>query len=144
MKKNKTYIAFLRGINVGGHHKVPMAELKIVLSKMGFENIITILNSGNVIFSSTPKKTELLEKTISVELEKAFSFAIPIVIRSAEDILTTIESNPFEKFELTKDKRFYISFLKKDELPELKLPWTSEDSSFKIIEIKDAIKKLSI
>ena len=47
------YVALLRGINVGGHHKVPMAELRKELENLGFTNIVTILNSGNVIFETS-------------------------------------------------------------------------------------------
>ena len=55
-------VAFLRGINVGGHHKVPMAELKTTLVGMGFSNIKTLLNSGNVVFTAPARKIEVLEK----------------------------------------------------------------------------------
>ncbi|MGY8913954.1 MAG: DUF1697 domain-containing protein, partial [Flavobacteriales bacterium] len=48
--KKDFYIAFLRGINVGGHHKVPMAVLKTEFEKLGFKNIVTLLNSGNILF----------------------------------------------------------------------------------------------
>lgn len=44
------YVAFLRGINVSGHHKVPMADLRKEMEKLNFEKVITILNSGNIIF----------------------------------------------------------------------------------------------
>ena len=130
---NQTFIAFLRGINVGGHHKVPMAELKTHLSNMGFENIITILNSGNVIFDSAPKKEEKLEQEISVKLETVFGFNIPVLIRNSDEILKIIDSNPFENHQLTKDKRFYISFLKNEKEVNLKTPWISDDNSFEIL-----------
>ena len=48
--KLQQYVALLRGINVGGHHKVPMADLKKLLANLGFTNITTLLNSGNVIY----------------------------------------------------------------------------------------------
>jgi len=50
LKRKEKYVAFLRGINVGGHHKVPMADLRKELEKLGFENVMTLLNSGNIIF----------------------------------------------------------------------------------------------
>ena len=46
------YVALLRGINVGGNNRVPMAELKLCFEKMGFNNVVTYINSGNVIFES--------------------------------------------------------------------------------------------
>jgi len=81
------YVAFLRGINVSGHHKVPMAELRKELTKLGFTNVITLLNSGNVIFESSSDDAELLEKTIAEHLEKVFGFQIPVLIRNAAGYL---------------------------------------------------------
>ncbi len=131
------YIAFLRGINVGGHHKVPMAELRMELKKIGFKDIITILNSGNIIFKSQEKNVKVLEKEIAIHLEETFKFKIPVVIRKADEILNLLKNNPFKKIEENKEIRFYISFL--NEIPdhELEIPWTSEDHSFRILEIRD-------
>ena len=63
--KNPTeqYVAFLRGINVGGHHKIPMAELRNVMEEMGFSEVVTLLNSGNVIFDSPPNQYRKARKT---------------------------------------------------------------------------------
>ena len=48
----KRYVAFLRGINVGGHHKIKMAALKLLFADLGFEHVITYIQSGNVIFNA--------------------------------------------------------------------------------------------
>lgn len=138
MKTEKhTYVAFLRGINVGGHHKVPMANLKTELQKMGFENITTLLNSGNIIFNGPNGTTSELERQISTHLEKIFGFPIPTIIRTSSVILKLLENNPFENIELNKDIRLYVSFLKKNENADLELPWESPDTSYKIIEKRD-------
>jgi len=80
MRKEK-YVAFLRGINVGGHHKVPMADLRKELEKLGFENVETLLNSANIIFEAISDYEENLEKKISAHLEKSFGFPIPTIVR---------------------------------------------------------------
>lgn len=133
----QTYIALLRGINVGGHHKVPMAELRQEMEKMGFENVRTLLNSGNVVFGGDPESEETLEKTMAARLEQVFSFAIPVLVRKAEDIKALIDADPFKDIEVTKNIRLYVSFLR--ELPEVEpaLPWISEDGFFKIMAIHD-------
>ena len=132
-----TYIAFLRGINVGGHHKVPMAELRAALETLKCENIVTLLNSGNVIFDAAITDIRQLETTISNHLERAFGFPIPTILRNSKTIVELIQNDPFKDIELTKDRRFYISLVKNDPQHRLKLPWKSEDGSFKIIEIRD-------
>ena len=53
IKSTERYVAFLRGINVGGHHKIPMADLRRALEELGFRKVVTLLNSGNVIFDSS-------------------------------------------------------------------------------------------
>lgn len=131
------YIAFLRGINVSGHHKVPMAELRKELAKLEFSNIITLLNSGNVIFESTSEDEESLEQSIAEHLEKVFGFQIPVLIRNANDISELINGNPFKNIEVTKDIRLYISFLKEKTGADISLPWSTEDGAFRILEIKD-------
>ena len=131
------YVAFLRGINVGGHHKVPMADLRKELGQLGFENIITILNSGNIIFEAKADALGKLEKTISNHLEHYFGFPIPTILRKAETIHKIFSLDPFKGVEVTKDIRLYISLLKKDAELDLDLPWTSPDGSFKIIDKQD-------
>ncbi|NAS32595.1 DUF1697 domain-containing protein [Flavobacteriaceae bacterium R38] len=136
MNSNK-YIAFLRGINVGGHHKVPMADLRKTLESLGFKNVITLLNSGNIIFYTTINNTGELEKLISEHLEKNFGFSIPTIIRSAKTILELFNNAPFQDIELHKDIRLYISLLRKNTVSDLEIPWTSPDNSYHIIEKKD-------
>lgn len=132
-KEKGKYIAFLRGINVGGHHKVPMADLKNEMKKLGFENIVTLLNSGNIIFEAISNDIEALENTISKHLEKAFGFPIPTILRTSEVIFGLIHSNPFKYIVLTKEIRLYVSFLRNASKTDLELPWTSSDKSFQIL-----------
>lgn len=131
------FVAFLRGINVGGHHKVPMVELKELLDKMGFTNISTLLNSGNIVFDSKEPDTLKIEDTLSKQLEDHFGFSIPTMIRMGSSIQDLAAQEPFKDIKLTKDIRLYVSFLKEEKESELQLPYTSEDSSFKILRLKD-------
>lgn len=133
------YIAFLRGINVGGHHKVPMAELRKEMEALKFENVVTILNSGNIIFDAAADDLESLERTISVHLEKAFGFQIPVILAKSETICNLLENNPFQDKELTKDLRWYVSFVRGSAGPELEIPWVSSDGSYQIIGKRDSI-----
>lgn len=133
----KKYIAFLRGINVSGHHKVPMIQLRKEMELLSFRNVITLLNSGNIIFESNNSNEDYLEKLISNHLEKTFGFPIPTIIRGSHEILELIQDNPFANIVLTKDIRLYISFLKNDIETNLQFPWTSDDEAFKILTKKD-------
>ncbi|MGB5361996.1 MAG: DUF1697 domain-containing protein [Aureibaculum sp.] len=133
MGKEK-YIAFLRGINVGGYHKVPMAELRNEMEKMNFDNVKTILNSGNIMFDAIASELEPMQKTISENLRKAFGFNIPTIIRKSDMIYDLLDKNPFKKIILTNEVRLYVSFLPKNVKSDLDLPWTSDDNSYTIID----------
>ncbi len=133
------YVAFLRGINVGGHHKVPMADLRKALEKLNCNNVITLLNSGNVIFETINNDIENLEKKISKNLEDTFGFPVPTIIKKSQTIHQLFNDAPFQNVKITKDIRLYVSFFKKNTMPDIELPWTSSDKSFKIIEIKNKI-----
>jgi len=131
------YVALLRGINVGGHKKVPMADLKALMAELGFDDVKTLLNSGNVIFSGPESETQLVEKQLAEAVEEKFGFAVPILVRHAEQLMAIEQLDPFQQIDVTKDIRRYVSFLKSkpDHAPDL--PWESDDGSFKIVSETD-------
>ena len=137
MPNNSTYIALLRGINVGGHHKVPMAELREAMEQQGFTKIITLLNTGNIIFDASVNETDQLEIEIADVLQSTFGFPIPVLIRKKAMLLDLVQSEPFKEIAMTKDIRLYISFLKKKPEMEIETPWVSVDGSFRILEVRD-------
>lgn len=136
MSSIKSYVAFLRGINVGGHHKVPMADLRNEFSRLKFENIVTILNSGNIIFDATGSN---LGEKISQHLEKTFGFPVPTIIVPAESIKNLLYNNPFSQVKATKDTRHYVSFLQNDPDTVVDIPWNSPEKDFAIIEKRNKI-----
>lgn len=77
MHQQQTYIALLRGINVGGHHKLPMADLRKEMVKLGFKHVKTLLNTGNIIFDGVAGSENMLEEEIAAHLERVFGFSIP-------------------------------------------------------------------
>lgn len=101
----QTYIALLRGINVGGHHKVPMAELRSLLERLGFENVSTLLNSGNVVFQTTENEGSKLEKLLVQKIGQEFGFEVPVMVRRREEIEELMSKKPFKAIETHKDIR---------------------------------------
>lgn len=132
--KPGTYVAFLRGINVGGRHKIPMATLRNVMETVGFSKVVTLLNSGNIIFESVDSHPGKIGKKISGLLESTFGFPVPTIVRKSSTIIELVEGNPFGNIEVTADIRFYVSFLKNEPKESIPLPWTSEDGSCIILE----------
>ena len=129
----KKYIAFLRGINVGGNKKVPMAELKKVLEKIGLKNVKTLLASGNVVFEADSDKIDELQDSISSAIEKAFKFPVPVLLRSFTDIQKIIALDPFKNITITPQTRLYVTFLTKKVQDKASSNFVSKDKSFNIL-----------
>ncbi|WP_458628719.1 DUF1697 domain-containing protein [Winogradskyella sp. PC D3.3] len=90
------YIALLRGINVGGHRKVPMVELRALLSDSGLEDVTTYIQSGNVIFKSLNKNLKQLEQRIQKLIREHFGFEVLVFVRTQEQLSTIFNRCPFE------------------------------------------------
>lgn len=127
------YIAFLRGINVGGHKKVKMEELKKTFEALGFENVKTLLASGNVIFSAPPENESTLVQKIEKKLETAFGHEIGVLIRKIETLQKLAEANPFAGIEVTPQTRLYVTFLAEKSSSSLKIPYETPDRNFIIL-----------
>lgn len=90
----KTYIALLRGINVGGNNRISMADLKQLCINCGFRNVRTYINSGNVVFESNNIEgilTDQLEKALLGSIQKP----IQVIIRTVDDLKLLVQKNPF-------------------------------------------------
>ena len=92
-----TYIVLLKGINVGGHKKVPMAELRELLSKLGFENVHTYIQSGNVILQSLEKNTLKIEETIKNAMLDYFGFVVSVLVISRPNLKRVFDNSQKEK-----------------------------------------------
>ena len=90
----KRYVALLRGINISGKNKVPMAELKKVFEELGFTEVKTYLNSGNVIFSSEKNNIGSLTGQIETMIKNQFGLDIPVFVTSKEDLKDILHHAP--------------------------------------------------
>jgi len=88
------YIAFLRGINVGGKNKISMSELKELFEQSGFDDVVTYINSGNVIFPSDNMDEKKLKEECELLIASKFQLNIPVAIISANDLLAAIDHEP--------------------------------------------------
>ena len=77
-------VAILRGINVGGKKRILMADLKLIFEKLGFSNITTYIQSGNVAFKSKKRSCPSLAKSIGERIAAEFKFEVPIQVLTAE------------------------------------------------------------
>ncbi len=86
-----SYVAFFRGINVGGHHLVKMDALRKLHESLGFENVKTLLQSGNVVFDAKTADAARIEEAF----EKEFGFRSAVIVRSAKELQAAAKKCPF-------------------------------------------------
>jgi uncharacterized protein (DUF1697 family) len=121
----KGYIALLRGINVGGHKKVLMAELRDLLTTSGLENVQTYIQSGNVIFKSSEENKRKLEAIIKEAINVHFGFEVPVLVRTKEEIKTILDDCPFPEA-----KKVLGYFIMLSEIPDRNLVEEATQKSY--------------
>ena len=95
----KTFIALFRGINVGGHNKLPMKELVAVLEGLGLQNIRTCIQSGNVVFEGKAADAAKLSAQIGAAIRKSHGFEPQVLLLDADRLEKIIRANPFPEAE---------------------------------------------
>ncbi len=91
----ETYVALLRGVNVGGKNKLPMKDLVALCGEIGCRDVRAYIQSGNVIFSADAAVESSLPVTISERIADRFGLRVPVVLRSADDMAEIVRGNPF-------------------------------------------------
>jgi uncharacterized protein (DUF1697 family) len=106
------YISILRGINVSGQKKIKMADLKSLYELLGLKNVVTYIQSGNVIFDVETKNIAKLKSTIEKTIEEKYEFHVPVAIRTNREMANIIENNPFGPINLAEDgTKILVTFL---------------------------------
>ncbi|MCB4807625.1 DUF1697 domain-containing protein [Tamlana sp. 62-3] len=105
----KTFIALLRGINVSGKNKIPMADLRALLTESGLKNVQTYIQSGNVVFESSEENNNILETLISQAIAKKFKFNVPVLVLTPEELSVIFNNSPFPQ-EQKEDSYFTFLF----------------------------------
>jgi len=90
-----TYVALLRGINVSGHKLIKMDRLRASCEALGWVNVRTYLQSGNIVFATTEKSPLALAATLQKQILREFGFEVPTIILTIKDIDLTLKGNPF-------------------------------------------------
>lgn len=107
-------IAILRGINVGGKRKILMADLKRLFEDLGFTDIETYIQSGNVIFK-TEKESSTIEiaNTIEKDISDKYGFSVPVIVRTYKELEESVQKNPFYKNDIDIN-HLHLTFLSEE------------------------------
>lgn len=133
------YVAFLRGINVGGHKIIKMEDLSKILESLGFKNVKTYIQSGNVLFDTSEKATNSLEKKIKAELNDKLGYEVEILLQTMVQIQGIVKQKPFKNVRLSGDVKTYVTFLSSNPPKKLKFPITSKNKDVEVFSIIDNV-----
>jgi uncharacterized protein (DUF1697 family) len=132
-----TFLSLLRGINVSGQKKIKMEDLRKLYKSLGFQNVQTYIQSGNVVFESTEADRKVIAEKIEIAISKKYNFDVPVLIETPEKFKDVLEGNPFSEEET---KRLYVTFL--DAEPNLELIKKLKEFNYspeKYVIVKDVI-----
>ncbi len=105
-------MALLRGINVGGKNKLPMKDLVTIFESSGCKNVVTYIQSGNVVFECT-NSVSRLQSAVGAAVEKKFGFNPPFVLRQRDELEDVLKKNPFLKAGAKEDE-LHVVFLSEE------------------------------
>lgn len=130
------YIAFLRGINVGGH-TVKMERLRELFMELGLTDVRTYIQSGNVFFETAQTDRETLTQTIERQLHQALGYDVPVFLRTLPELEQIMALNPFQHLNVTEDMRLCVVFTDQMIANTLALPLRSPKNNMEIIATAD-------
>ncbi|MGD8870700.1 MAG: DUF1697 domain-containing protein [Gemmatimonadota bacterium] len=131
----QTYVALMRGINVGGKNKLPMKQLTAMFEDLGCTDVRTYIQSGNVVFGAEPDLAESVPVEIPRRIDSDLGYSVPVVLRSAADLRAAVDRHPF--VDAAEDtKHLHVGFLADaptdDQIAKLD-PARSDVDSFDVI-----------
>ncbi|MFJ8715592.1 DUF1697 domain-containing protein [Streptomyces violaceus] len=112
-----TYAALLRGINVGGSRKVPMADLRALLEGLGYEGVRTYLQSGQAVFTSGHGDAEASAAEITHAIEKHFGFGVDVIVRDHAYLKAIADACPFPAADL-EPKQLHVTYFSAPVAPD--------------------------
>ncbi|MDD3004125.1 DUF1697 domain-containing protein [Flavobacterium sp.] len=128
-----THLALLRGINVSGHNMIKMEALKSTLEAIGFKNVVTYIQSGNVFVDTEEENAPKVGFLIKQEIFKVFGHEVPVVVVNKMDLENCFKNNPFLKDADVDLKKLYVAFLsntlKSESINDLKISQFKPDEA---------------
>ena len=106
-----SWVALLRGINVSGQKAVSMERLRNSFAAMGFSNVKTYVQSGNVVFKTAANTRDALTRKIEEGIRRDFGFSVVVILRTAKELQKIVKTNPFLSEEGIERDKLHVTFL---------------------------------
>jgi uncharacterized protein (DUF1697 family) len=136
------YIALLRGINVGGNSLIKMADLKDAVTKIGFRNVITYIQSGNIIFESDEKDAARIAALLEDNLSKNFKIRMRVIVKTFEQFRKIVAGVP-AAWKKRNDLRCYLAFVREPVTAQEVAHETQPREGIDFIEIGEGVLYMS-
>ena len=130
------FIVLLRGINVSGQKKIKMIELKSLLEQEGFFNVVTYIQSGNIVLDAKQSNTAEVSSIVRNMLDKTFGWDVKVLSKKPQEISNIVEANPFSTLPDLNTKFLAVTMLEDTpsaEKLELIAPFNTADEQFKVL-----------
>ena len=108
-----TYVAFLRGINVGGHNRMAMDDLRGFCEAMGLRDVRTYIQSGNVVFEAEGTDAGVVGDELEGMIDREFGYDVDVVVRTRQELDAVVAGQPFDE-PTDGDTKLYVTFLQEE------------------------------
>lgn len=128
-----TYLALLRGINVSGQKLIKMAELRDHLKEIGFKDVETYIQSGNIVFKSDVNNPIALSEEIADKILQEYGFDVPVLVKTREEFETVFSGNPYLTSRNEDVKYLHVTLLEEEfagDANTLFLPFTTKNEEY--------------
>ena len=131
------YVAFLRGINVGGNKLIKMESLRQVFESLGFTNVWTYIASGNIVFDARANNAGAIKTKIEKELKDSLGHQVTVALLTFADLASIVKADPFAGIEASKDVGLYVAFLSSPATLRPRLPLTFPKENVEVLALQD-------
>lgn len=132
-----SYAAFLRGINISGKRQIKMEELRDAFQSWGFEKVLIILASGNILFDTCMDNPKIIRETITNGIRTSFGFDVGVFIRTIAELKAMADMDPFKGYTESAQLKLYATFLNKKAEPHFSIPYQSPGRDLEILYLMD-------
>ena len=132
----KSYVALLRGIGPGNPN-MRNDKLRRVFEELGFNNVRTVISSGNVVFDSSSSAMRAMEAEVEAALPMRLGFSSTTIIRSRQQIKALVDRDPFGRLEHSGKTNLNVTFLKKKPRTGLTFPYRPKDRAYTLLGLYD-------
>ncbi len=132
-----TWIALLRGINVGGH-TVTMEAVRRLFAELDLANVRSYIQTGNVFFDGDEEDRAALRRRIEAHLQASLGYAVPVCLRTVEELERVVALDPFQGVAVTPDVRLSVTFLVEPAAVDLPVPYQTPKGDFDLVGKTDA------